>query len=77
MLQTLEDPVEAISTVTFSRDSKILALVLKDSIIKLYNAGLGAVRQILQGYIDIIRIVFFLLNSRILVLALNNNTIKL
>lgn len=77
MLQTLGDQATAVKSVAFSPDNKILMLALNNSTIKVYNTSLSILRQVLKGYINIVRELIFLLNSRKLMLVLNNNIIKL
>ena len=64
-------------TVAFSPDSKLLASVSGDKIIKLWDASSGAVLQILEGYSGLVSAVDFLLDSKLLASVSIDETVKL
>lgn len=80
MLQTLKghsSNISSIKAIAFLLDSKLLASIAGDRVIRLWEIGWGGVLQILKGYSRSVNTVAFLSNSKLLALASDNKAVRL
>jgi WD40 repeat protein len=69
VLQILEGYIDSIKAIIFSPDSKIIALVLNNSTVRLWDIVIGIASHIFKDYTDSVKAVTFSLNNKIVVLA--------
>jgi WD40 repeat protein len=75
--QTLNGYSNAVHLITFSHDSKLLALASSNKIIKIWDIVTSILQQTLQGHSSGVTLVVFSHDPKILASALDDRTIRI